>query len=122
MFRVIYYVDDRKLGESLTRLVGLAQGAPEVQPVTNAKAQRNGKIVATSGGSVQDQFLAHLREHNIATITSKVAAEFLTALGRSRSNSTALLQRLSKAGALKRLPGKRGKGNPANYTIAPGAK
>jgi len=117
MFRVVFFVDDRKLGESLVRLQGLAQGAPEVQPLANAKVGRNGQLVAETSGTIQDQFLKRVRDLGVAEVNARLAGEFLKSIGRSPSNATSLLSRLAKIKMLHKVGGKSGRGNRATYRV-----
>ena len=116
MFRVVFFVDDRKLGESLVRLQGLAQGSPEVQPVTNAKVARNGRLVAETSGNLQDQFLKRIQDLGVAEVNARLASEFLKSVGRDPSNGTGLLIRMAKVKLLHKV-GKGGRGNRATYRV-----
>ena len=41
MFKVEFFVDDKRLGNALRALAGLAHGAPTAIPVVNAEPKRN---------------------------------------------------------------------------------
>jgi len=117
MFRVTFFVDDKKLGESLLGLQGIARGRPEVEPVANAKVGRNGGLIAaTSKGTSVDLFLNHVHSLGVTEVTPKMASEFLKSLGRSPANSSTILKSLVRQKIVTKS-GKGGRGNKMTYRI-----
>jgi len=113
MFRVSFFVDDRKLSEALRSLAGVAIGSPEAQPVVNAEKGANGTLKAATDGTITAQFIAHIRQHKLHEVRCKDAQAFLRSIGRSKASATYMLQECVKAHALTR----RGKGNATVYTV-----
>lgn len=114
--RVSFFVDDLLVGDALRRLVGIAQGAPEVQPVVNAEVKANGQLAAISGGHRHEILLAYIRENKLTEFTSKDVIPILRKAGINVSNTTSVLQRLVTLGAIKRV-GKGGKGKSVHYSV-----
>src|SRR5262245_687480 len=114
MFRVVCFVDDRKLGECLRVLAGLAHGHPEVQPVVNVE-KHGSTLKAASNGNAADQFVVYARQHKLDTINAQVSKQWLRKMGRSELSSTYILTTATKQGALKKI----GKGNGTSYTLQP---
>jgi len=113
MFRVSFYVDDRKLADALRSLAGTAYGQPEVQPVINAEKATNGTLVARTDGSIAAQFIEHMRKNKLANVNAAIAKDFLKANGRSPQSATYLLTQCVKLHALKRS----GKGSQTTYAV-----
>jgi hypothetical protein len=98
MFKVTFMVDDRKLGNSLRALAGLAAEQPQAQPVVNATV-KNGKVrQTTEGTNLPEMIMQHITKNNLQKISSKEAKVIVTELGYSPT---------SYAGALAELYGKR---------------
>jgi hypothetical protein len=115
MFRVTYFVEDKNLGQSLQLLQGLARGVSEVQPVTNATV-RNGKLVAVSGGTVPEQFLAYCKHHKLTQFRRRELAEFCRTIGRGPNAAGSLVTNMLKTGVVSRV-GKGGTGTVLTYKI-----
>jgi len=113
MFRVVFFVDDRKLGDAVRSLAGLAIGNPEVQPVVNAEKGANGTLKALTGGTVAEQFIAYLRKTKAHEVRVSDAQAFLKSIGRSKGSATYMLMECVKAHVLSR----RGKGTATVYTV-----
>jgi hypothetical protein len=113
LFRVIIFVDDRKLSELLHKLPGLAIGQPEVMPVTNAQ-KKGGKVVAKSEGNSSERFLEHLKAHKITTFNLEQAREAAKVIGISPSSAGYLIKQLRKVKAV-RHNGKTAQGSA--YTV-----
>jgi hypothetical protein len=96
LFRVIIFVDDRKLPKLLHQLPGLAMGQPEVVPVSNAQ-KRGGKIVAKSSGNSSEMFMDHLKQHKITNFTPSQAKEVLKAIGLQPGSISYMLKYLRAA-------------------------
>ena len=114
MFRIVAYVDDKKLGDALRALTGMARGAPEVTPVTNISI-KGGALHANGNGNIVDMYAAHLAKHKLQITSSKETTKWLTDNGLSRLSVSYVLKSLRDRGILK----PKGKGN---YAVAPQRK
>jgi hypothetical protein len=106
MFRVEFFVDDKKLADALRALAGKATGL-NVQPVINAAP--NGK--AETSGGLLDMFGAWLGKTKIDNLTPFEIGQWLASQGYSKQSSSYLARNATKAGLLK----KRGKGAGTTY-------
>lgn len=61
MFRVVFYAENRKLGDALEALKGLAHSMEPPMPVVNAEPGPNGKIQQkTASGSISELVIQDL--------------------------------------------------------------
>lgn len=81
MFRVEFFCDDKRLGDALRALTGLAIGNPAVQPVTNAKVSRGGALRQVTEGRLVDLFAAHLAKTKPKEFTARDVQTFLSNQG-----------------------------------------
>jgi hypothetical protein len=104
MFRVTFFVDDKKLGECLHGLAGLAQGTPEVVPVVNAVAGANGSgpRAMTDSGKLVDMFADWLRKTKRKELRASDAREFMKSIGMSEASYTYMLGKARDQGLLKK--------------------
>jgi hypothetical protein len=107
MFRVQFYVDDRKLGDALRALAGLIQGSPEVMPVVNADVV-GGKLTARTNGNSNTMFMEYIAKHKLKEVNCAVAQNFLKGLGRPVGSASYVLKQAQKIGGLKKKPGTKG--------------
>lgn len=71
MFRVVFFVENRKLGDSLEALKGLAHSMEPPQPMVNAEKDGKGKLKpSTRSGGLVDLAAKEMRNRVGATITS----------------------------------------------------
>lgn len=114
MFRVSFFVDDKKLANALRGLAGIAMApGPVAEPVINAEA-KGGKIVAVTNGSKLELLADYLTKHKIGTFTPKEAMESIVpGIGMAKSSTSYMLKRAVEARVVKRS----GKGNKAIYTV-----
>jgi hypothetical protein len=119
--RVEFFCDDKRVGEALRLLVGIAHGAPSVQPVTNAKVKGNGKdkklVAATPNGSAAELFARYLAETKAETITAALARQVMQQTGFAPNSYSYVFKILKEARAIKPEPGK-GKTN-ASWRVVP---
>jgi hypothetical protein len=108
MFRVSFFVDDRKLGDTLRMLAGVAKGSPEVLPVVNADVGKGGKLVAQTNGGSADLFRQYIKSHNFSIVNANQAKDFLKSVGRGPGSSNYVLRQAVKHGHLKRVAGTKG--------------
>lgn len=103
MFRVEFFVDDKKLGQALIALVGLAYGQPSVVPVVNTVV-KNGHIKAESNDTkMLDLFAMHLKKIKKDSLQVDDIKEFLTSIGRSPISSGYLIKQAIHAKIIKRV-------------------
>jgi len=115
MFKVEFFCDDPKLPRILHALQGLILGQPAVQPVVNAQ-HKNGKITATTSGTMLEMFAQYLNKHRVTGPLSVAhVREFLGSHGFSENSATYLLQQAVSAGIVRR----RGKGAATTYMVKP---
>jgi len=112
MFKVDFYVDDKKLGAALLALVGIAHGQPGVVPVVNAKLNGHG-VVAASDGSSLERFAAALKPMKGKTIVAGDIRPILKTLGMQPSSRGYLTNQAVKAHLLK----KSGSGSSSKYLV-----
>jgi hypothetical protein len=114
MFRVTFFCDDKKLGDILRGLAGLALGTPEVVPVVNAGVGKNG-LQAQTGGKIYEMFAAWIHKHKLHEVRSRDAKAFLKETGSGAQSSSYHLKKLVEVGVLR----KAGKGSGMYYKVAP---
>jgi hypothetical protein len=113
MFRVEFYVDDKRLGEAMVALTGLARGQPVITPVINAKQATNGKIVAAGRGDPSDLFLKYAKQHKLEKPVAEDFRKFAKSIGRSPSGYSHLIDQLIDHQVIK----KSGKAPRLTYTV-----
>jgi len=102
MFRIEFFVDDKKLGAALVALMGLAHGQPSVQPVVNAVKNGNGLAAVSSGGAVTRVKDALKTMKKGTELETKQFKELLKTLGINPSGMSYYTKQLSKGGVIKR--------------------
>ena len=112
MFRVTFFCEDKRLGNALRALAGLAHGNPEVLPVVNVEA--NGKqLKARTNGKARDQLVDWMKQKHLTEVQCAHAKEFLRTAGMSENSATYVLKDAVAAGLLKRF----GKGTKSSYRL-----
>jgi len=111
MFRVEFFVDDKKLSEALRALMNIARGAPTVEPVVNAVVSSNG-IKAASGGSHVDRFIVGLK--GVAAFTGKEARVIAKGQGLNPASSNHFLKGAIARGVIRKAGGK---GSSTHYKV-----
>jgi hypothetical protein len=112
MFRIEFFVDDKKLPAALHALMGVSHGAPTVTPVANAIKTKNG-LAAASNGSGLDRFIAALGKHKGEKINAARAREIMREAGCNPESISYYLKGAREAGALR----KAGTGSGTTYAI-----
>ena len=112
MFKVDFFVDDKRLGAALLALVGIAHGQPGVVPVVNAKLNGH-KVVAVSDGSSLERFAAALKPMKGKSIVAGDIRPMMKSLGLQPSSRGYLTKQAVKAGLLK----KSGSGSSSKYLV-----
>jgi hypothetical protein len=99
MFRVVLYVEDKKLGDVLRNLTGTRMEPPQF--MVNAEVQK-GKITAKSNGKLVTMFIDYLIKSKVQTIKPKQVREWLTTQGMSALSASYVQKQAMAAGVLKR--------------------
>lgn len=107
MFRIEFFVDDKKLGNALHALVGIAHGQPNVQPVSNAMKRQNGLVPIIKGGSSVEQMVHAIQKAKLTQVNVQQAGQLLKTIGLKPGSATYMLRRVAAAGFLQKV----GKGN-----------
>jgi hypothetical protein len=104
MFRVTFFCDDKRLGQCLHGLAGLAQGTPEVVPVANAVASTNGSgpRAMTDTGKLIDMFAHWLKKTKRTELRAQDARDFMQSVGMSPTSYSYLLSKARDHGLLKK--------------------
>ncbi len=113
MFRIEFFVDEKKLGPALIALMGIAHGQPLIQPVANVLKTANGVKAATGGKGVQR--IAFGLE-KVAKGTVMDGAQFrdvMKSVGMSPNSSSYCIRQAIDAGLIQ----KSGKTGNARYTV-----
>jgi hypothetical protein len=103
MFTFRVFVDDKKLGDALRAVTGLATQVETPQPVVNAVKAKNGKLLAAGNGSLTEAFLAHLNKTKRpgGQVTAKEMKEFVMKHGGAESSYSYVKSNLLLAKVLK---------------------
>lgn len=101
--RVEFFCDDKRVGEALRALVGVAIGAPSVQPVVNAATRGNG-LAAETGGKLVEQLAHYLAQSNRSEIDGADLRSFLKKSGRSPASISYLARHAVAHRILKKDP------------------
>jgi len=112
MFRVEFFVDDRKLADALRSLMHISHGAPSVQPVVNAVPTGNG-LAAISGGGQMERFFLELKKIKGREVKPGEVKTMMKAAGLNPTSSGYFVKNAIKAGLLSRS----GKGNAVGYKV-----
>jgi hypothetical protein len=103
--KVEFFCDDRKVGQALRALVGLAQGAPTVQPVVNTAVQGNGSVTAATGGKAIDMFSAWLKDTKLELVRARDVREFCRQHSLSSYSTSYIIKQAIDIRLLKRVRG-----------------
>lgn len=116
MFRIEFFCEDKRVGDALRHLLGIAIGHPTTTPVINAEVNGKGehkKIRAQSDGSMSSMLMAYINKSHKETITPKETGVFLTEHGFSKASAHYCLRQCTDARFLR----KTGKGNSTIYYV-----
>jgi hypothetical protein len=112
MFRIECFVEDKKLGDALRSLMGVAIGTPKAIPVINAEVKQ-GAIKQQTNGSMVGMFANYLQQTKIQTIKPTEAKAWLKKHGLSPGSSNYLLRQACDQKLLRQ----HAKGNATYYTV-----
>jgi hypothetical protein len=115
MFRIEFFVDDKKLPAALLALVGIAHSQPSVTPVVNVKKKSNGQLAAKSGGNTMERFTEALQAHKGETLKGVDFRAMMKPLGVSDKSYSYFLAKAVKAKLVKRTG--TGRGTNTQYAV-----
>jgi hypothetical protein len=104
MFTFRVFVDDKKLGEALLAVTGIATQVETPQAVVNV-VKKNGRLQATGNGSMTEAFLAHLNKTKKVggQVTAKEMKAFVKEYGGANSSYSNIKRNLCEAKVLKQV-------------------
>ena len=114
MFKVEFFVDDKRLGAALLALVGIAHGQPGVVPVVNAVKKANG-LAPVATGSTMDRFAAALQEHKGRNISANDVRAMMKPLGLTEKSYSYILKRAMETKLVKKTG--KGQGTATRYAV-----
>jgi hypothetical protein len=114
VFKVEFFVDDKRLGHALLALVGIAHGQPSVLPVVNVKKKGNGLAPQTPGNSM-DRFAVALKDFEGRTFNAGDVRALMKSLGLAEKSYSYMLQRALAAKLVKKTG--KGQGTATRYEV-----
>ena len=112
MFRVEFFVEDKRLADALRSLAGKTRGQPAVQPVVNVEPAA-GKLKANGSGTLVDMLGEFVHKNGVAELQPKKVKEWLEKHGFSADSASYVLRGAVNQGWLK----KTGQGNATVYHV-----
>jgi hypothetical protein len=112
MFRVSFYCEDKRLGDALRVLTGLAKGTPEAVPVVNVE-EDGGKLKAKSNGKLVTMFIEYLHKTKVQEFKAPFVRDWLKENGFSMLSYNYVLKHVVAHGLIKRA----GAGNNSGYLV-----
>jgi hypothetical protein len=112
VFRIEFFVDDKKLAQAVRGLLGVAMGDPKITPVINAEVKQ-GKVKQISDGTMSSMLMAYLNKSHKETITPREVGVFLQENGFSKASAHYTLRQCTDQHFLR----KTGKGNGTVYYV-----
>ena len=110
--RVVFFCPDKKVGEVLRALAGIALDTPEVTPVTNAIKTKNG--LRQEHGSTMEAFVKYIKKNKLKEVTAAQGRELMRELGIRERNYSNLFRHALDNGVLRR----RGSGMKTRWMVA----
>lgn len=103
MFKIVTYVEDKRVGDVLRAIAGIVRGHPEVVPMVNAEEHpTTKKLVAKTGGSLLEMFERHLIENKVEQLKPNDVRAFVKSCGKSPASAGHLVILAIKARLLRR--------------------
>lgn len=99
MFRIVCFVEDKKLAQAMHALAGIVTEMEVPTPVVNATTVK-GKITATSGGTAIERLTVAIHGSDATTISSKDINSMFKKIGAVPSSK--IVSELVKGKVLKR--------------------
>jgi hypothetical protein len=100
MFKVEFFVEDKKLPDSLRALTGLIRGLPSVVPVVNVDEGHPSGLKPKTNGALLDAFALHVSRIEGAFGPAEVR-DFLKSVGKATGSASYLIQKARKARLIK---------------------
>jgi hypothetical protein len=100
MFKVEFFVEDKKLPDSLRALTGLIRGLPSVVPVVNVDESHHSGLKPKTNGALLDAFALHIARFDHPFGPSDVR-EFLKSIGKAPGSASYLVQKARAARLIK---------------------
>lgn len=114
MFKVEFYVDDKRIAQAIHALTGIAVGDPKINPVVNA-VKKNGKLHAKTDGDVVSLFMDWLKQHkDLKELKADHFRAFCNHIGRPVTSYSAVKDKIVKAGGILR---RIGTGSASKYKV-----
>jgi hypothetical protein len=111
LFKVEYFVEDKRLADSLRALSGLVRGLPSVVPVVNVEEEPHPSgLKAKTNGKLLGMFSEHVAKLD-GPIKAAAVKEFLKSIGKSPGSSSYLIQQAIAARLVRRV----GKSSATTY-------
>lgn len=110
--RVVFFCPDKKVGEVLRALAGIALETPEVTPVTNAVKTKNG--LQQEYGSTIEAFIKYVKKKKLKEVTAADGKKLMRELGLRERNYSNLFRHAADKGILRR----RGTGMKTRWLVA----
>src|SRR5262245_22761096 len=86
MFKIEALVEDKRVGDALRALAGIARGVPVATPMVNAEPQKNGSMKAKTNGTMLAMLEQHLLENKATEYRAADFRAFLKSIGRPPGN------------------------------------
>jgi hypothetical protein len=100
MFKVEFFVEDKKLPDSLRALTGLIRGLPSVVPVVNVDEGHPSGLKPKTNGALLDAFAHHIARLDHPFGPAEVR-DFLKSVGKAPGSASYLIQKARKARLIK---------------------
>jgi hypothetical protein len=113
VFHIEFFCDDKKVGDALRGLMGIAIGVPVAKPVVNAEIKSTGEIEQQTNGNLANRFIHFLSNYKGDTILPRETKDWLEKQGMSRLSANYVQKAALAAGVLK----KAGSGSGTIYHI-----
>jgi hypothetical protein len=100
MFKVEFFVDDKRLPDALRALAGLARGLPSVVPVVNVEEGHPSGLKPKTNGALLDAFALHIAKFD-QPFGPEDVREFLKSVGKAPGSASYLVQKARVARLIK---------------------
>jgi hypothetical protein len=111
MFKVEFFVEDKRLPDSLHALTGLIRGLPSVVPVVNVDEGHPSGLKPKTNGALLEAFASHIAR--LDRFRPQDVRDFLKSVGKSPSSSSYLVQKARAARLIKMV----GKSSAVTYIV-----
>jgi hypothetical protein len=100
MFKVEFFVEDKKLPDSLRALTGLIRGLPSVVPVVNVEEDHPSGLKPKTNGALLEAFASHVARFDKPFGPEEVR-DFLKSVGKAPGSAGYLVQKARHARLIK---------------------